>query len=106
MHLFVSKQIKELDPILGASLNGHSASQIIWTSSSAAQECQFNEDDIQHKKGSVNISPCRHMSQSAAPACFLLWLSCPSTLLDACSVLSHPTPFFLAVFRCFFFLIA
>ncbi|KAK3759422.1 hypothetical protein RRG08_009095 [Elysia crispata] len=43
--------VKELGSILGTSLNKYSLSQIIWTSSTAAQEFHFFEDDIQHKKG-------------------------------------------------------
>ncbi|RUS76426.1 hypothetical protein EGW08_015817, partial [Elysia chlorotica] len=43
--------VKELDSILGTSSNQDNSSQIIWTSSNAAQECHFIEDDFQHKTG-------------------------------------------------------
>ncbi|GFR90402.1 3-keto-steroid reductase-like [Elysia marginata] len=52
--------IKELEPVLGSSSNGFSSSQIIWTSSSAAQDYQFSDDDIQHKNGKNPYSSSKY----------------------------------------------
>lgn len=52
--------IKELEPVLGISSNSISLSQIVWTSSSAAQKYQFSEKDIQHTNGKNPYSSSKY----------------------------------------------
>ncbi|GFO06542.1 3-keto-steroid reductase [Plakobranchus ocellatus] len=52
--------LKELDSVLGNSLCGDSSSQIIWTSSNAAQATHYSIDDIQHVKGKNPYSSSKY----------------------------------------------
>ncbi|XP_070212810.1 3-keto-steroid reductase/17-beta-hydroxysteroid dehydrogenase 7-like [Littorina saxatilis] len=59
--------LQELESCLGSSGND-SPSQLIWTSSSNAQRCNFSMDDLQHEKGEEPYSSSKYATDMLSVA--------------------------------------